>query len=108
MPKRATDSRDVSKFDLKGAREARSLSQTATADILIATQSSVSRWEIDGTIPAIYKAYWDLYWKVQDDEQAKQKQKQEECSAKPSTKHKPTKSMGSVARTDKQSGRSGT
>jgi transcriptional regulator with XRE-family HTH domain len=104
MPKRATDARDVAKFDLKAAREARSLSQVATAELLMATQSSVSRWEIDGTIPAIYKAYWDLYWSVKDNEQAQQKPEptKEKVAAKCKDKPRSALHVGGSKRVNKE------
>jgi len=49
-------------FDLKGARESRGLSQAATAEILCTTQASVSRWESEGDMPAIYRKAWIQHW----------------------------------------------
>jgi len=49
-------------FDLKGARESRGLSQAATAEILCTTQASVSRWESEGDMPAIYRKAWTQHW----------------------------------------------
>lgn len=51
-------------FDLKAAREAVGLSQSDTARLLHASQASVSRWEIDGTLPPLCVDYWSLYWSV--------------------------------------------
>lgn len=62
MPKR--NGSYMVKFDLKAARESVGLSQIDTAKLLHASQPSVSRWEIDGEVPAICKEYWSLYWRV--------------------------------------------
>lgn len=78
MPRRAKE--QVVPFDLKAAREALALSQIDTAKILHTTQSSVSRWEIDNTIPTIYKEYWLLYWKVNKKPAPKKKQAESEAS----------------------------
>lgn len=62
MPKRSKE--QIVPFDLKAAREAVGLSQKETSALLHASQPSISRWEIDGTLPIIYREYWSLYWKV--------------------------------------------
>jgi transcriptional regulator with XRE-family HTH domain len=58
--------RPLAAFDLKGARQARGLSQIATAEILCSTQPSVARWEAAGNTPAVYRKVWELHWKLEN------------------------------------------
>lgn len=60
MPKRSAAERDQPAFDLKAAREAQGMNQSECADFLFASQASVARWEADGSLPQIYRAYWNL------------------------------------------------
>ena len=62
MPRRSDVERDLPAFDLKGARESKGITQAKTAEILSASQSSIARWESEGTLPLIYRKYWALYW----------------------------------------------
>jgi transcriptional regulator with XRE-family HTH domain len=62
MPKRSAAEKDLPPFDLKAAREAKGWSQIQTAEFFTAGQSSVARWEADGSLPSIYRKYWALYW----------------------------------------------
>jgi transcriptional regulator with XRE-family HTH domain len=63
MPKLSSEARKLPAFDLKSEREKRALTQADTAAMLFTTQSSVARWEADGDMPQIHRAYWALYWK---------------------------------------------
>lgn len=71
MPKRAVSEKQLPAFDLKNMRIARKLSQMACAGILCTTQGSITRWEKDGSMPLIYRKYWEAYWKIIDMEAAK-------------------------------------
>lgn len=75
MPKRTKE--QVVAFDLKAARENLGLSQGETAKLLHASQPSVSRWEIDGSMPIIYREYWSLYWRVNKPAPKKKQAKKE-------------------------------
>lgn len=63
MPRRSKEEGKLPPYDLRASREQHQLTQAETAEILFATQSSVARWEGDGQLPKIYRAYWELYWK---------------------------------------------
>lgn len=58
--------RDLVAFDLRAARKERNLSQLQTAEMLCTTQPTISRWEAEGTTPAIVRKAWDLHWKLED------------------------------------------
>lgn len=60
--RRSPKESELPAFDLRAAREAKSLTQVAVSILLCASQSSVARWENDGTLPLIYRKYWELYW----------------------------------------------
>lgn len=62
-------------FDFKAARKARKVSQQKAAEILHATQPSISRWETDGSMPDVYKMAWLLYWQLEDSTNGKTKGK---------------------------------
>jgi transcriptional regulator with XRE-family HTH domain len=62
MPRRSSDS--VVAFDLKADRKMRKLSQQQVAEILFVGQSTVARWEIDGSMPQAARRLWELYWIV--------------------------------------------
>lgn len=62
MPKRSDAEKDLPAFDLKAARESKGLTQAAAAVLLCASQASMARWEREGTLPLIYRRYWDIYW----------------------------------------------
>lgn len=61
MPRRAKEA--VITFDLKAAREAIGLTQIEVSKLLRHTQSTISRWEIDGSVPELVRDFWLLYWK---------------------------------------------
>lgn len=69
MPKRAQAEKELPAFDLKAERSARKLSQMATAEILCTSQGSITRWEKDGSMPLIYRKFWELYWQLEDSKQ---------------------------------------
>lgn len=75
MPKRSEDEKKLKPFDLKAEREKRELNQTQVAEMLYVTQVSVSRWESEGNMPQIYRAYWELYWQVNKPKAAKKVKK---------------------------------
>lgn len=62
MPKRSIADKDLKPFDLKAEREAKRLTQADAAELLCASQASIARWESDGTLPRIYRKYWQLHW----------------------------------------------
>lgn len=61
--RRSETERELPSFDLKAARESKRLNQEAAAELLCCTQSSIARWESEGSLPLIYRRYWALYWK---------------------------------------------
>lgn len=63
MPKIASDHAKLPPFDLRAEREKRELTQEETAKLLYTTQSSIGRWEENGNMPPLERAYWALYWK---------------------------------------------
>jgi transcriptional regulator with XRE-family HTH domain len=64
MPKRSN--KEVAAFDLKAEREKRNLSQEQTAEVLFQSQGTISRWEISGQTPELARAYWNLFWSIED------------------------------------------
>lgn len=62
MPKLSSAAKKLAPYDLKGEREKRDLNQSETAALLFTTQSTVARWEADGSTPQIYREYWRLHW----------------------------------------------
>lgn len=60
-------------FDLKAVRERLSMKQHAMAELLSAGQSSIARWESEGSLPLIYRKYLELYEKHVHGVQTKQK-----------------------------------
>lgn len=58
--------RDLVAFDLKAARKTRNLSQLQTAEMLCTTQPTISRWEAEGTTPAIVRKAWEQHWQLED------------------------------------------
>lgn len=58
--------RDLVAFDLKTARKERKLSQLQTAEMLCTTQPTISRWEAEGTTPAIVRKAWNQHWELED------------------------------------------
>jgi len=64
-------------FDFKAARKARKVSQEQAAQILHATQPSISRWEADGTMPEVYKMAWLLFWQLEDSKDVTIKRRRE-------------------------------
>lgn len=63
MPKVSKQQASLPAFDLKAEREKRGKTQAEVAQMLFTTQSSVARWEADGDMPQIHRAYWELYWR---------------------------------------------
>lgn len=63
MPKMSTFRKDQPAFDLRAAREARDLTQVQVAEMFFTTQVSIARYERDGNLPPLHRAYWELYWK---------------------------------------------
>lgn len=70
MPKMSKQQAALPAFDLKAEREKHDLTQAQTAQMLFTTQSSVARWETDGDMPQIHRAYWALYWQSQKPKKA--------------------------------------
>lgn len=64
MPRRSKQDAEQTAFDLLAAREAKQLTQTQVAEILCASQVSVSRWESTGRMPRIYRRVWDLHFQI--------------------------------------------
>lgn len=64
MPKRSDAEKELPKFDLKAAREAKGITQEAAAELLAASQSSIARWESDGSLPLVYRRLWELHWQI--------------------------------------------
>jgi DNA-binding XRE family transcriptional regulator len=60
MPKQSATQKALPAFDLKAAREAQSMTQIQCAEELCSGQSSIARWEADGSLPEIYRKYWAL------------------------------------------------
>lgn len=75
MPKRSEVEKELPAFDLKAARESKGITQERAAELLHASQSSIARWEGDGRLPMIYRAYWTLYWQHNKPERRKPKLK---------------------------------
>lgn len=73
MPKRSAKDKALPAYDLRADREAKDLSQVETAAILCCGQASVARWERDGSLPLIYRKYWQLYWLHQPKKKGKPK-----------------------------------
>jgi transcriptional regulator with XRE-family HTH domain len=73
VPKRAQAEKQLPAFDLKASRVARKITQNKAKEILSTSQASITRWEKDGSMPSIYRKYWELYWRVEDVEQSKKK-----------------------------------
>lgn len=61
MPKRGANQKEAAPYDLKATRERLSLTQAEMAKLLEAGQSSIARWEAEGSIPLIYRKYLELY-----------------------------------------------
>lgn len=59
--KRGANQKAAAPYDLKAVRERLQLTQKDMATLLEAGQSSVARWEAEGTLPLIYRKYLDLY-----------------------------------------------
>lgn len=57
--------RSIAAFDLKAARQTRGVSQLEAAEILCTTQPSVSRWEAEGNMPAVYRKVWMQHWQLE-------------------------------------------
>lgn len=64
MPRRSEAQKVADPFDLKAVRERLGLKQHAMADLLAAGQSSIARWEAEGSIPLIYRKFLHLYEQV--------------------------------------------
>lgn len=79
MPRRTKE--QVVTFDLKAAREAVGLSQIEAAKLLKHTQSTISRWEIDGCCHELARDYWLLYWKHNKPAKKKKQAPQSEVAA---------------------------
>lgn len=61
MPKRGSNQKAAAPYDLKATRERLSLTQKDMAVLIESAQSSVARWESDGSLPLIYRKYLELY-----------------------------------------------
>jgi Helix-turn-helix. len=71
--RRSDVEKDLPKFDLKAARESKGITQAATARLLCASQSSIARWESEGSLPLIYRKFWELHWQHHRPERRKPK-----------------------------------
>ena len=60
-------------FDLKAVRERLGMKQHTMAELLKAGQSSIARWESEGSLPLIYREYLGLYEKYVHGISTKQK-----------------------------------
>ena len=61
MPKRGENLKAAAAYDLKATRERLSMTQKQMADLLTSGQSSIARWEAEGTLPLIYRNFLALY-----------------------------------------------
>jgi DNA-binding XRE family transcriptional regulator len=59
--KRGENQKQAAPYDLKATRERLSLTQKEMAALLESAQSSIARWESEGTLPLIYRKYLELY-----------------------------------------------
>jgi transcriptional regulator with XRE-family HTH domain len=73
VPKRAEAEKALPAFDLKAARQARRITQNQAKELLCTSQASITRWEKEGTMPLIYRKYWELHWSTEDAKQSKTK-----------------------------------
>lgn len=60
MPRLSEEQQKLPAFDLKALREKQVLSQGELADVLFTTQASVARWEQNGNLPPLHRAYLAL------------------------------------------------
>lgn len=74
--RRSPEEKKLPAFDLLAAREAKGLTQAETAELLESSQSSIARWESEGSLPRIYRKFWQLYWQTHKPVSAVKKKKQ--------------------------------
>lgn len=63
MPRRSEEHGKLPAYDLKATRERMGLKQAAMAELLSAGQSSIARWESEGSLPLIYRKFLELHEK---------------------------------------------
>ena len=82
MPKRRTNQKAAAPYDLKATRERLSLTQKDMAQLLESGQSSIARWESEGSLPLIYRKFLDLYERHEHGKPAKRDRRRHPVSPK--------------------------
>lgn len=66
MPRVNKQNDELPAFDLRASREARGMTQEATAALLFTHQTSIARWEREGNMPGLARMAWTLHWQIED------------------------------------------